>query len=160
MSMSLAFVLIACNTTKQLIQYEEMSSSSDCSEIFLENRIKDCNKAVEFMDYHIVPDSSSLFQQSESNYYALVNTIVPGEWKTSSSDKIIQFYISKECLKSLTAMEFLSLFLTNADLEEFLEVLENPKNRLGLDIIIENIGGFSAAFIDSNIVEFTIIEDH
>ena len=158
--MSLAFVLIACDTTKQVIQYEEMSLSNDCSELFLENRIKDCNKAMEFMDYHIVPDSSSLFQQSESKYYALVNTIVPGEWKTSSSENIIQLYISKECLKSLTAMEFMSLFLTNADLEKFLEVLKNPKNRLGLDIVIENIGGFSAAFIDSNIVEFAIIEDH
>ena len=148
----------SCKSNKEIFGFEKEVSIDYYLDFYLENRVNSCVQAIKYMDYHIIPDSSNLFMQSDSKHYALINAKVPGEFNNHNDNKLINFYISEKCLRSISSEELLSIFLVKDDLEEMFKLLRNPKNRLGVDIVIENIGGFSAAFVSSEIVELNLMQ--
>jgi|GEM_PF-5124174 len=155
------FIFFSCASC--LTQKENKINSSkipyiSCSEYYLENRITDCVLAKEFMDYHIVPDSSGLFIQTDSKYYAIINTNIPGENNELKDNNLIKFYINPKCLESMSSLELLSIFLSKKELNKFAEILKDKKNRIGVDILIDNLGGFNVALVNTDIVEFNMMK--
>ncbi len=131
-------------------------TESDCEQFWLENRIQECESALYFMKAIIEPVENSV-KLSKNNFIGNLEIQIRGDNNPKRIEGLGKIFINLNCLKSLNAKEIIALLCSRDDAAKLNDVLSSisPNHRIGFDVLIMGMEGFSFALSDNKITEIS-----